>query len=101
NVPPPQYQFKWSCNQATTDFSLTLPSNRQFVGGSPPPGYNCAPPQGANGGTNNVVDCDRTSGSTAPQQQVAGAFATNQPLAGGSVQLTVSPQNASVSLSGP
>jgi hypothetical protein len=99
--PPPMYSYVWSCNQSTTGFAITLPNNRSFQGSPPPPAnYNCGVTS-TGGGSNNVLACNRTSGSTGPEQQVNGQVATNQTLSPNTAQLTVFPQNASFTFSGP
>jgi hypothetical protein len=98
--PPPVSGYNFSCDKDTSDFSITLAPDRSLLNASTPPGYTCAP-MSANGGTNNVLHCDRTSGTTPAGQSVSGQILTNQQLATGSVKLTVSPQNANFSFTGP
>jgi hypothetical protein len=99
--PPPVSGYAFSCDRPTTGFALTLPSDRSFLNATTPAGYNTCTPRSVNGGTNNELHCDRASGVTPAGQSVNGQIQTNQRLAAGSVMLTVSPQNATFSLSGP
>jgi hypothetical protein len=98
--PPPVYTYTWSCDQATTDFTITLTPDRTFLNASIPVDYACAP-ESANGGTNNQLHCNRSSGTTSAGQSVTGQVETNQPLATNSIQLTVSPQSATFAFTGP
>jgi hypothetical protein len=98
--PPPIYNYNWACDQPTTGFSITLPSNNAFLHATTPTGYTCVS-QSANGGTNNQLSCQRTSGTTAANQSVNGQVQTSETIAPDSAALTVSPQNATFTLSGP
>src|SRR5205807_443204 len=77
--PGPVYSYIFSCTKPTSGFSITLAPDRSVLNATTPSGYSCAPAS-ANGGTNNVLRCDRTSNVTAAGRSVIGQVQTNQAL---------------------